>query len=458
VAEGMLGEIEASKRAELARRFDGVNLDALRAKARPAAHDLAEALARPGSRFILEIKKASPSRRAIRVHADVAGLARAYAGVADALSVLTDGPFFGGSIEDLRRARRCFDGPILAKDFFLDPRQVIEARIGGADAVLVMLSLVDDALARQLIDEARRFGMEALVEVHDEAEVRRANGLGAQIIGINNRDLRDLSVDLSTTERLAKLAGGRIVVSESGIASRADVHRLSPSVDAFLIGTSLMRAADPGEAARQLVFGRVKLCGLRRSEDLKAARPATYIGLNFIPETPRAVSLGEALQLTATGPKRVGVFRNAPFADVAERAAMLGLAAVQLHGDEDGDYARAVARRLPRDCEIWKAISVGAAPPGQFGAADRLLFDNGSGGSGRSFDWSLVRDHPDLSRALVGGGIGPGNVREAAALGAYAIDIGSAVDERPGLKSPRKIRDLFAALRPRSRQEFRECA
>src|SRR5205085_5706066 len=121
-----------------------------------------------------------------------------------------------------------------AKDFFIDPRQVGEARIAGADAVLVMLSLLDDAAARQIIAEARRFGMDALVEVHDEAEMRRAVALGAPLIGINNRDLRDLSVDLSTTERLAGLAPDRLLVAESGISCRADVDSLAGHVDAFL--------------------------------------------------------------------------------------------------------------------------------------------------------------------------------------------------------------------------------
>src|SRR4029079_10971293 len=243
------GEIAAAKREDLARRYDGVLLDALRSAAQRTTRSLAAAIAGGGARFILEIKKPSPSDGAIRPNADVVKLARGYAGVADALSVLCDGRFFGGSLDDLAAARDAFDGPILAKDFFLDRRQVAEARIAGADAVLVMLSLLDDEPARKVIAEAARFGMEALVEVHDEAEMRRALALGAPLIGINNRDLRDLSVDLSTTERLARFAADRLLVSESGIAHRNDVERLSPLVDGFLIGSSLMRANEPAQAA-----------------------------------------------------------------------------------------------------------------------------------------------------------------------------------------------------------------
>jgi indole-3-glycerol phosphate synthase/phosphoribosylanthranilate isomerase len=217
-----------------------------------------------------------------------------------------------------------------------------------------------------------------------------------------------------------------------------------------------MAAFDPGDAARNLVFGRVKLCGVRRSEDIHPA--ATHVGLVFVPESPRTVSLGEAFRLTGTGPRRVGIFRNAPIAEVAQTATLLGLAAVQLHGREDSDYVRSLARRLPADCEIWKALAVEEAQGESFDAADRLLFDSGPGGTGRAFDWSLVRNHPRLATALLAGGIGPANARQAGAVGAYAIDVGSAVDARRGVKSLQKIRALFDALRPHSRQELRQCA
>jgi len=457
---GVLSRIAAAKRNELARRFDGISLDAMRARSHPARRSLADALSKNGARFILEIKKASPSAGPIRADADPAELARGYAGVADALSVLTDETFFGGSLGDLEAARRDFDGPILAKDFFLDPRQVAEARIAGADAVLVMLSLLDDSAAREIIDEAKRLGMECLVEVHDEAEMGRALALGAPLIGINNRDLRDLSVDLATTERLARLAPDRLLVSESGIVSRSDVERLLPSADAFLVGSSLMRAVEPAQAARELIFGRVKLCGLNSGEPLSAARPAAFAGFVFVRGSPRHVTAAEAAPLAGIARKAgmlpVGVFRDAPPRIVADIATLLNLHAVQLHGREDVEYVRSLRRELPQ-CEIWTALSVGREPLATRGG-DRLVFDNADGGSGRSFDWSMIERHPDLPRAIVAGGIGPHNVRSASALGAYAIDVGSAVDLYPGRKSPEKIAALFDVLRPGSRQRLRACA
>ncbi|HEY8434969.1 MAG TPA: bifunctional indole-3-glycerol-phosphate synthase TrpC/phosphoribosylanthranilate isomerase TrpF [Sphingomicrobium sp.] len=459
--EGLLREIAAGKAREVERRFDGVSMDDLRGRAEPTSRSLAAALARPGARFILEIKKASPSEGAIRPGGDPALLARGYANVADALSVLCDREYFGGSLDDLAAARGEFDGPILAKDFFIDLRQVALARLSGADAILVMLSLADDVLARALIDEARRFGMDALVEVHDESEMRRALALGAPLIGINNRDLRDLTIDLSTTERLAPLAEDRLLVSESGVSQRSDVERLAPLVDAFLIGSSLMRSEDPAQAARKLIFGRTKLCGLNCDADLRAARPAAFAGFVFVRGSPRHVTADEAAPLAgiarASGIRPVGVFAGDTIETVADVATLLNLHAVQLHGGEDADYVRALRRDLPPACEIWTAASVGRDALNSRGG-DRVLFDNGSGGSGASFDWSLIEGHGELGRSIVAGGIGEHNAPAARQLGAYAIDIGSSVDERPGRKSPEKIAALFERLRPTSRQRLRECA
>ncbi|QIK78348.1 bifunctional indole-3-glycerol-phosphate synthase TrpC/phosphoribosylanthranilate isomerase TrpF [Sphingomonas piscis] len=458
-AIGILGEIVEKKKADLAERYAGVTLDSLRSQAEPTTQSLRAAMAMPRARFILEIKKASPSLGAIRTAADPAVIARGYAGVADGLSVLADGAYFGGSLGDVRAARAEFDGPILAKDFFIDLRQVPEARLAGADAILVMLSVLDDEEATAMIAEGRRLNMDALVEVHDEAEMRRALALDAQLIGINNRDLRDLSIDLATTEKLAALAGDRTIISESGVHSRSDVERLSPHVDGFLVGSSLMKADDPAEAARELVYGRVKLCGLRTPEDAKAARPARYAGLMFIPESPRYISLEEAEALAEAAPPSlllVGVFRNAPVGEIQVIAERLKLHAVQLHGDEDRSYRDRLRRHLPEGTQIWQAVSAGR-PAEEHADADRLLFDNAGGGTGEPFDWAVVEDHPAMIDALVAGGLGAHNARAAYALGCHAIDVGSSVDAQPGTKSHEKIAAVFDALRHPSRKEI-SCA
>jgi indole-3-glycerol phosphate synthase / phosphoribosylanthranilate isomerase len=458
----VLAEIVARKRIDITRRLAGVSLDQLRARAEPTRRSLKAALARPGARFIMEVKRASPSQGALRADANPAAIARAYRGAADAISVLTDMPYFGGSLADLAAVRREFAGPLLAKDFMVDLRQVPEARLHGADAILVMLSVLDDADAAAMIAEARRLGMDALVEAHSDDEVRRAVALGARIVGINNRDLRTLEVDLAVTERLARLVpGDRILVAESGIETRADVERLGRHADAFLVGSSLMRAADPAQAARALAFGRVKICGLTDAHDAETAAElgASFAGLVLVPDTPRAVTRRRASEIAGVGIPipLVGVFRDEDPIRLADTARDLGLRAVQLHGREDGAYIAGLRPRLPRDCEIWAAGPVGrtvaAARPG----ADRTLFDtcvNGrSGGTGRAFDWSRIAGRPDLGRALIAGGLSPGNARAAARVGAYALDVGSGVEMAPGRKDAGKLSALFEALRPPARGE-----
>lgn len=464
---GVLGEIVARKRADVAARLLGVALDDLFARVEPTTRSLAAGLARPGARFIMEVKRASPSEGVLRADADPAALARAYAGAADAISVLVDTPYFGGSYADLEAVRAVFDGPILAKDFVVDPRQVPEARRHGADAVLVMLSVLGDDEARDVMAAAARLRMDVLVEAHDEAEVRRAVALGARLVGINNRDLKTLAVDLAVTERLTQLVpADRLVIAESGIASRADVARLAPHADAFLVGSSLMKAPRPAEAARALAFGRVKLCGLTRVEDvgLAAAAGATHAGFILIPGTPRALTLGEALPLAAAaraaGLVPVGVFRNEKLLQVAAAARALAFGAIQLHGEEDLGYIEGLRNSVPQHVEIWAASGVGEAVQPRLGA-DRLLFDtaaNGqSGGTGLAFDWSRVASRGDLPHALLAGGLNPANARAAAALGAYALDVGSGVEAAPGRKDPAKVTALFEALRLPARGE-NECA
>ena len=464
---GVLGEIVARKRVDVAARLAGVTIEELRSRARPTRRSLREALARPGARFIMEVKRASPSEGSLRARVDPASIARAYRGAADAISVLVDTPYFGGSYADLEAVRAAFDGPILAKDFVVDPRQVPEARLHGADAVLVMLSVLDHAEAAEIMSEARRLNMDVLVEAHDEAEVRRAVALDANLIGINNRDLKTLKVDLAVTERLAHLVpADRLVVAESGIAGRADVERLAPHADAFLVGSSLMRAERPADAARALAFGRVKVCGLTDAHDaeLAATHGAAFLGLVMVPNTPRALTLAEAEHVAAGAGETplVGVFRNQPQELVAGAARRLRLHAVQLHGRENAAYIAALRPMLPPATEIWAAAAVDEdIAPARHGA-DRTLFDNAragqSGGTGRTFDWSRLGGRADLGAGFLAGGLTPSNAQAAAQVGAYGMDVSSGVEMAPGRKDAGKLAAFFAALRVPARSAFLQAA
>jgi len=255
---GILDEIVAAKRVEI---------DALRrlrpeedyrrlAAAAPPVRSFREALARPGTSIIAEMKRASPSRGRIREEYDPSALARAYAGAgARAMSILTDAPFFEGALAHLVEARVAGRLPVLRKDFLIDPIQLWEARAAGADAVLLIAAILDEGDLRSLLALAGDLGMDALCEVHDEPEMRRVLEAGARLIGINNRDLRTFRVDLAVTERLAPLARDQaLVVAESGIRDRADIERLEAAgARAFLIGETLMRAVDPSVALRALL-------------------------------------------------------------------------------------------------------------------------------------------------------------------------------------------------------------
>ncbi|MDP8917119.1 MAG: indole-3-glycerol phosphate synthase TrpC [Pseudomonadota bacterium] len=258
----VLARIAAYKREDVAARKAQTPLAELEAAARdaPPPQGFAQALRRaaaPGRpALIAEIKKASPSKGLIRSEFDPPALARAYAaGGAACLSVLTDAPSFQGDDAYLAAAREAVGLPCLRKDFLLDPWQVAQSRALGADCILVILAMVEDALAAELLSEAARFGMDALVEVHDEAEMARAARLGAALVGVNNRDLRTFAVDLATTERLAPLRpADSLLVAESGIFTAEDARRCAAAgASAVLVGESLMRQADVAAATRSLL-------------------------------------------------------------------------------------------------------------------------------------------------------------------------------------------------------------
>jgi indole-3-glycerol phosphate synthase len=256
----ILDEILVVKRAEVGalrreRRETSLLADA-RAAAPPRA--FAKALGSgPTPRVVAEVKRASPSKGVLRADLDPAALAASYAAAgAVAISVLTDGSFFRGSLADLEAARAAVSLPVLRKDFVIDPLQLLEARAAGADAVLLIVAALEDPQIRELLALTREQGMEALVEVHTRGELERALAADASVVGINNRDLHTFRTDVDVTRRLLAYTGGRTVVSESGIEEAGTVRSLEAlGVHAFLVGEALLRKPDPGKALRELREG-----------------------------------------------------------------------------------------------------------------------------------------------------------------------------------------------------------
>jgi indole-3-glycerol phosphate synthase/phosphoribosylanthranilate isomerase len=476
---GVLGRIVARTRERVEERRRALPLSRLQGSAPTPGggrRSFTAALARSGVNVIAEFKRRSPSRGVIRDDLHPVKVAQAYeVGGAAALSVLTEEQFFGGSLEDLKEARGATLLPVLRKDFILDPYQVWEAWYAGADAILLIAAALEDRELARLQATAREIGLDALVEVHDREELRRALAAGARLIGVNNRDLRTMDVSLETALDLApEIPDDVTAVVESGIKGPGQLRRLRDAgYDAFLIGEHLMAAPDPGRALEELIRessarrwpGRgarsarvaVKVCGITTVEDgLAVARlGADAVGLVFWPGSPRWVDREKARQISRALPPfvlRVGVFVDAPADLLARTAEEVGLDVLQLHGAEPpADLAR-----LPR--RALKAVRVGAgfSPEEALryeGHAAGILLDTRAdgvpGGTGQAFDWSVARQVREKASFLgLAGGLTPENVHLAmTSVRPDLVDVSSGVESSPGRKDPAKVRAFLEAVR-----------
>lgn len=469
-----LDRIIAHKRREVGRiradhaPYDG-RIDADGGPLPRSQRSLEEALRERRTGFVLECKRASPSSGRLVDDYEPAEVAAEYEPFADAISVLADERFFGGRPEHVEEVSRAVDRPVLWKDVILEPIQVKRARKFGADAVLLMLSALDDRAFGRCFRTARRLGMDVVAEVHDRSELERAldHPCAPPIIGINNRDLTTLEVDLGTTERLADLVpDDRCLLSESGIRHHGDVRRLRSHCDAFLVGSALTGAPDLERAVRRIIFGEVKVCGLTRPEDARTAHRcgAIWGGMIFADSSPRRISEAQASDIVAAASLRpVGVFVDREPAEVARIADVLGLEAVQLHGDEGSAYAEQLREILPETSEIWQVARLRRARASErhipesraTGPLDRVLLDTYApdrrGGTGRTFDWSALDAVRHRDRYVLAGGLHPDCAREADALDLGVLDVNSGVEREPGVKSPELLESFFQELRGRGR-------
>lgn len=375
----------------------------------------ADALSAPGLAAVAEFKRRSPSMGDIRPHARVEELVPAYAANgASAVSVLVD-ERFAGTIDDLVAARAATAVPLLAKGFFSTEEHLRELREAGADAALLILRDLDDETCRRLMRTADELGMDALVEAHDEAELQRAIELEARVVGVNARDLSTFAIDRTHQLRLvARAAGGRVVIAESAVHSRAQAAAAElAGADAVLVGTSLMQAADPGAKLRELISRPlVKVCGLTRQEDVDAAveAGADLLGFIFAEGSPRRAPAVLDVPDTALS---VAVF-------VGEAQAS-GSDLVQLYEREEGTV-RGRDAVLLRDGEPVARV------------AD-LPWD-----SDDPEHWEKARGD---DRLVLAGRLGPGNVRAAIdAVHPWAVDAASQLESAPGIKDHAKVQQF----------------
>lgn len=419
-----------------------------------------KALATEQMSFICECKKASPSKGLIAPDFPYLDIARQYeAAGASAISVLTEPKWFLGSDDYLKEITAEVQIPCLRKDFTVDDYMIYEARILGASAVLLICAITDTDTLRHRIQLCDSLGLSALVEAHDQAEIESAVSAGARIIGVNNRNLRDFTVDIHNSIRLRQYAPSNVLfVAESGIHRPEDVEEMRRNgVNAVLIGEQLMRAESPAaELARLRGDGpvRIKMCGMRRPEDIEAVnaiKPA-YVGFIFDKTKRRYVAPEEAetlRQKLVSEIQSVGVFVNASVEKIRQVLAICHVDLVQLHGQESNAFIGELRSKLPEDVKIIKAFTVRTPEDvmtAEQSAADYILLDNGTG-TGETFDWSLL-SHVNRPFFLAGG-LNPGNVAEAIeAVHPFAVDVSSGI-ETDGVKNLQKMQAFADNVRSR---------
>lgn len=481
-------EIRAKELAASGGKPDGAGAAAGAGKSGAHKKSFLEALKKPGMSYICEVKKASPSKGLIAEDFPYLEIAKEYeAAGASAISCLTEPFYFKGSDRYLREITDAVDIPVLRKDFTVSEYMIYEAKILGASAVLLICSLLDDVQLKGYMEVAKNLGMDALVEAHDSDEVFRAIAAGAEIIGVNNRDLRTFKVDMGNSIALRALApADTVFVSESGIRTAGDIGRLRDNdVDAVLIGETLMRREDKKAALEELNGGpvnvpaespertKIKICGLSRPEDIEyvnAAKP-DYAGFVIdYPKSHRSITpdqLREFVKALDDDITPVGVFVDAGEELAADLYNSGVIKIMQLHGNEDDEYIARLRTLIGTGTGVNADVNDGTGRDGdevrivkafrvktpedlekaQASTADMVLLDQGKG-EGRSFDWSIVRENRDkLQRPFfLAGGLDAGNLAEAVELmHPWAVDMSSSL-ETDKVKDREKIDEIMKIM------------
>ena len=452
----ILDRIVAKKIIEVAEHKERLPLEILMQEYKSSERDFKDALCSGNPSLIAEIKHSSPSENVINESFDFDHIANIYNAnyFVKAVSILTDEPFFKGKLEYLQKSRKMISKPLLRKDFIIDEYQIYESRYYGADAILLIARILSKDQMEKYIEIARSLNMDCLVEIHAEKEIQKLPE-NVEIIGINNRNLDTMEIDINSTAKLIqKLDNNKILVSESGLHSYQDVWTVKNNINAMLIGTSLIRANNIDKKINSLFRPRIKICGITNITDAEVVISAgtDYIGFIFYEKSKRYIQPAECSVISNLMKKKypniklVGVFVNESSENVNIIANMCKLDFVQFHGEETENDIKEIgastikAFRIKDNDDLKQYFQF----PSDFVLLDS--FDVSEyGGTGKTFNWDNLMSQ-DLSRTFIAGGINSENIEDAVKLQSFALDISSGVEKSPGIKDDKKIKLLFDTI------------
>lgn len=446
-------------------------------------------------KIIAEYKRASPSSGNFAEQKSLAAVLNIYNRYASALSILTDKKFFNGSLDDIKEASNLTRLPILRKDFIIDEYQIYESRSYGADTILLIVKILTDEEIKRFLGVAKSLGMQCIVEINDREEFERIKDLDIEIIGINNRNFDNLSVDKDNANNISRMIRSELakknahndgnkeitIIAESGLSSKEDINSLASEIDAALIGTAFVKLPlDQIEPKfRELLdlnnknISKIKICGITNIQDALSAAElgADFIGLIFYSKSKRFVEDEKAREICKAladkypNVKRVGVFVDEKIEKIVEKVNLVGLDFVQLHGNENNEFIKELKKKIKGKKTI-KAIRVredtdivSEIKKNDLNQIDYLLLDTYSedsyGGTGKSFDWDRLDNLKTTENGLkevfsqkvfLSGGINVENIAKALEFSSFAIDISSGVESSPGKKDEKKLIELFQKI------------
>ncbi len=419
------------------------------------------ALAKEGLSIIGEFKKASPSHGKMNSKVDLETRIQQYNASVDAISCLTEQDHFNGSVEYLKQIRKMTNLPIIRKDFIIEDYQVYEAKVIGADAILLIAAILDDNTFKRLYELAYSLGLDVLCEVHDEQELKRMINLDVKIIGINNRNLKTFEVSLDTTKRLASMIPqGKVVVSESGVTNNQDILTLKESkVNALLIGTALMESDCPENTAKtwKKIYKtpKIKICGITDKKEVEylIENKVEYVGMVlFFEQSKRCIDINTAKEIINTVNKKIKTVAVtvSPTVEQLKRIEEAGFDYIQIHKEFSNEVYENCSLPIIRAFNVSsdiKDIDFGNVKLDKIKA---ILFDASVSGDGKTFDWNIIKDIDRKNKKFIlAGGLNAENINEAIEkIRPDIVDVSSSVeyDNAKG-KDPEKVKVFVNAVR-----------